>query len=181
MKELMREWNVVVTVHDFKRACDMLGVFGRVQRTEFYNTLVMKAQDVHQMLETLRERSLEDHEFLSSLSRFIPVTSTFIFQSPEEFENKSKEIILAWVNELAGKGFHVRMHRRGFKGRLSSPEEERFLDDILLEALKKAGTPGRITFEDPDAIIAVETITNWAGLSLWTREQLQRYPFIRLN
>ena len=75
----------------------------------------------------------------------------------------------------------MRMHRRGFKGRLSSHEKERFLDDILLEALRKAGTPGHITFENPDAIIAVETIMNWAGLSLWTREQLQRYPFIRFN
>jgi tRNA(Ser,Leu) C12 N-acetylase TAN1 len=181
MKEIMQEWNVVVTVHNFKRACDMLVAFGRVHRTDFYNTLVMKAQNVHQMLETLRERSLENHEFLTFLSRLIPVTSTFIFQSPEEFENKSKEITLAWVDELASKGFHVRMHRRGFKGRLSSHEEERFLDDILLEALRKAGTPGHITFENPDAIIAVETITNWAGLSLWTREQLQRYPFIRFN
>ncbi len=46
----MQQWNVVVTVHDFKRACDMLGAFGRVQRTDFYNTLVMKVQDIHHML-----------------------------------------------------------------------------------------------------------------------------------
>jgi hypothetical protein len=73
------------------------------------------------------------------------------------------------------------MHRRGFKGKLRSLEEEQFLDDILLEALKKAGTPGHITFENPDAVIAVETIANWAGISLWTRDQLQRYPFIRID
>lgn len=177
----MQEWNVVVTVHDFRGACDMLSAFGRVQRTEFYNTLMMRVQDVHQMLEILLSRSLEDPESMTPISRLIPVTSTFIFQSPEEFENKSKDIAVAWVDELGGKGFHVRMHRRGFKGRLSGFEEEQFLDDTLLEALRKAGTTGHITFENPDAIIAVETISNWAGLSLWTSEQLQRYPFIRID
>jgi len=177
----MQEWNVVITVHDFKRACDMLGDYGRVRRTEFYNTLLMKVQDVHQMLEVLLDRSLEDHEFMSSLSRLIPVTSTFIFQSPEEFENKSKGLALVWIDELAGKGFHVRMHRRGFKGRLSSLEEEQFLDNFLLKALAKTDTPGHITFDNPDAVIAVETIANWAGLSLWNREKLERYPFIRID
>ena len=42
---------------------------------------------------------------------------------------------------LAGKNFHVRMHRRGFKGRISSHDEERFLDTILLEELGKIGNP----------------------------------------
>lgn len=177
----MQQWNVVVTVHDFKRACDMLGAFGRVQRTDFYNTLVMKVQDVHHMLESLRNRSLKDPEFLKPVSRLIPVTSTFTFHSPDEFENKAREAIMAWVSELAGKGFHVRMHRRGLKGRLSGHEEERMLDDILLEAMREAGTPGHISFEDPDAVIAVETVSNRAGLSLWSREQLKRYPFIRID
>lgn len=177
----MQQWNVVVTVHDFKRACDMLGAFGRVQRTDFYNTLLMKAEDIDHMLESLRNRSLENPEFLKPVSRLIPVTSTFTFQSPDEFENRTREAIMVWVSELAGKGFHVRMHRRGLKGRLSGHEEEQMLDDIFLEALKDAGTPGHISFKDPDAVIAIETVANWAGLSLWSREQLQRYPFIRVD
>lgn len=45
------------------------------------------------------------------------------------------------------------MHRRGFKGRLSSQNEERFLDEVLLDALEQMGKPGRITFEKPDVII----------------------------
>lgn len=177
----MQEWNVVVTVHDFKRACDLLGGFGRVRRTDFYNTLLMKTDDLHKMLEVLRDNYMKDIDYLACLSRLIPVSSTFMFQSPEEFEIKSKGIVLAWVDKLAGKGFHVRMHRRGFKGRLSSLEEEQFLDTILLEALTRAGTPGHITFENPDAVIAVETIANWAGFSLLTREQLLRYPFITIK
>jgi tRNA(Ser,Leu) C12 N-acetylase TAN1 len=177
----MREWNVVVTVHNFREACERLVLFGRVQRNDFYNTLVMNVRDVKGMLEDLRGRSLEDPDYLAFLSRLIPVTRTFHFHSPEEFENKSKEVVLSWLDELAGRGFYVRMHRRGFKGRLSGYEEERFLDTMLLEALSRAGTPGHITFMDPDAVIAVETISTRAGLALWTREQLRRYPFIRLD
>jgi tRNA(Ser,Leu) C12 N-acetylase TAN1 len=75
----------------------------------------------------------------------------------------------------------VRLHRRGFKGRLSTPEEERFLDDALLEALQAAGTPCSLSFDDPDAIIQIETVGNRAGLSLWTREDLARYPFLRVD
>ena len=60
-------------------------------------------------------------------------------------------------------------------------EEEHYLDKILLDALENTGKSGHITFEDPDVIITVETIAQWAGLSLWSREELQKYPFIRLD
>jgi tRNA(Ser,Leu) C12 N-acetylase TAN1 len=111
----------------------------------------------------------------------VPVRSTFTFQSPEEFEARARDAALAFLPELAGKEFHVRLYRHGFKGRLSSHEEERLLGTVLREALEKAGTPGHVTFEDADVILAVETLGNRAGLSLWTREDLRRYPFLRLD
>lgn len=177
------DWNVVVSVneHGFRKACDILGEVGGIKRSEFLNVLVMQTDDIHNLLEILRDKSMEDIDSLSFLSRLIPVTGTFTFQTPVEFEEKSGTAVLTWVPELAGKAFHVRMHRRGFRGKLSSLKEEQRLDHILLEALNAAGTPGRTIFDDPDAILAVETIANRAGLSLWTREQMKRYPFIRLN
>ena len=83
--------------------------------------------------------------------------------------------------KLADKSFHVRMHRRGFKGRISSHDEERFLDKILLEELGKMSKPGHITFEDPDVILVVETVGQQAGLSCWNREDLQHYPLLKLD
>jgi tRNA(Ser,Leu) C12 N-acetylase TAN1 len=179
----MVNWNVVVSVNEdgFRKAFDILGEFGEVRRTNFLNVLVMHTDNLQKLLETLNDNLLEDNDYLSFLSRLIPVTETFSFQTPEEFENKSKKAVLRWVPVLRGRAFHVRMRRRGFKGKLSSLSEEQFLDHILLEALDAAGAPGRITFDDPDAIIAVETIANRAGLSLWTREQMHRYPFIKLS
>ena len=43
----MRDWNVVVSVHEgrFVRACQLLEQFGRLERTEYYNVLVMKVED----------------------------------------------------------------------------------------------------------------------------------------
>jgi hypothetical protein len=88
---------------------------------------------------------------------------------------------LQWVPQLAGKGFHVRMYRRGFKGQLISQDEERFLDRVLLEALEQNGTPGHITFDQPDAIVVVETLGQWCGLSCWSHADLQRYPFLKVD
>ena len=178
----MQEWNAVISVHEhgFKRALDVFGDFGEVRRTEFFNVLLMHADDIQGMLDALRERSQRAPDSLSFLARLVPVTDTFIFNSAEEFEAKAREVVLRWVPQLGNNGFHVRIRRRGFKGRLSSPDEERFLDDVLLEALEKSGSPGRIDFEHPDAIISIETIGTWAGLALWTREDREKYPFVRV-
>lgn len=179
----MQKWNAVISVNEtgFKRAFDVFGNFGEVKRTEFFNVLLMRAENPREMLEVLRARSLDRPDSLSFLARLVPVTQTFIFNAADEFENKAKEIVLTWAPQLANKSFHVRLRRRGFKGRLSSVDEERFLDTVLLESLEQNGTPGRIAFESPDAVIAIETVGTWAGLSLWTREELERYPFIRVS
>jgi tRNA(Ser,Leu) C12 N-acetylase TAN1 len=177
----VQQWNVVVNVRErgYRRAFNVLSEFGAVRRTAFFNVLVMEVDDVQGMLEAIRQRTLYNPNSLSFLSRLIPVTEAFTFQPSEEFEIKARETVLKWVPKLGGKSFHVRMHRRGLKGKLSSYDEEHFLDDTLLEALEKAGTPGSITFDDPDAVLAVETLDHRAGLGLFRREELQRYPFMR--
>ncbi len=179
----MRDWNVLITISEggFRQAVDFLEEFGPVSRTDFFNVLVAKCDDTHHLMEMLKGRLSHDTNSLWFLTRVVPVTFTFRFQTPEEFKDKARETVLLWVSDLSGKGFHVRMHRRGFKGRLSSIEIERFLDDMLIEALKGAGTPGHVTFNKPDAIVAVETVGTQAGLSLWKREELERYPFLRLD
>jgi tRNA(Ser,Leu) C12 N-acetylase TAN1 len=73
----------------------------------------------------------------------------------------------------------VRLHRRGGKQELRSPDIERLLDDCVLNATKAAGAPARIAFTDPDAVIAVDTIDDRAGVALWTREDLARHRLLR--
>ena len=179
----MKDWNVVVSVNEkgFNQAVNVLKEFGPISKTEFFNVLVMKVEDITGMCDTLKKRLEADQSALSFLSRLIPITKSFTFQTADEFEQKVKETVSEWVPQLEDKGVHVRMHRRGFKGRLSSLEEEKMLDEFLLELTKESGKPGHVTFEDPDVIIAVETVAHRAGLSLWTHEDLQRYPFVKVE
>ncbi len=180
----MHDWNVVATVHEggFNKALRTLRRFGAVERTDFFNILVMRtSEDPMKLLDELREEAERDPESVSCLARVMPVVQTFTFQTPAEFDEKARLAVCAWIPSLARKGFHLRMHRRGFKGKLSSMDEEKFLDTYLLEALETAGTPGHITFSDPDAVIALETIGPRAGLSLWNREELARYPLLHLD
>ncbi|HEY3309509.1 MAG TPA: THUMP domain-containing protein [Desulfuromonadaceae bacterium] len=179
----MLNWNVVVTVYEggYNQAKRFLEQFGPVTRTDFFNLLVMRTADHQQFLEEFHSKAGRNLEDASSVARVMPVIETFTFQTPEEFDTKAQQAVCTWLPTLANKGFHLRMHRRGFKGKLSSMDEERFLDDYLLQALKTAGTPGHITFENPDVIIALETIGTRAGLSAWTRAELKRFPFLHLD
>lgn len=180
----MFDWNIVVSVFEphFRRACNLLKPLGPLQKTGYFNVLAMKIEDTEHFLRTLKEWSVSDPDiFTQCISRAIPLTALFGFQTPAEFESKAREVVVRWLPDLAGTQFHVRMHRRGFAGRLSSMNEEHFLDGFLLEMLEQAGSPASIAFDDPDAILAIETIGQRAGLSLWTRPQLKDYPFLRLD
>ena len=179
----MHDWNAVITVREggFAPACRLLGQFGTVRKTEFFNTLVMRAADPVQLLAELQEQLAEKPVITTWVSRFMPMQRLFAFQSVDEFELRSRETVLEWLPGLANISFHVRMHRRGFKGKLSSADEERFLDELLLQRLAEAGTPGKVAFDDPDVIIALETIGTQAGLSLFGRDELRRYSLLHLD
>ena len=179
----MHDWNAVITVREegFAPACRLLGPFGVVKKTEFFNTLVMRVADPFQLLSELHGQLTGNPAIAAWISRFMPMKQRFAFQTVAEFELRSREAVLGWLPRLAYARFHLRMHRRGFKGKLSSAEEERFLDEYLLHRLADAGTPGKVTFNDPDVIIALETVGPQAGLSLFSRDELIRFPLLHLD
>lgn len=179
----MQDWNVVVNVHErgYRKALELLEDLGPVSKTDFFNVLVMKVADIHSLMETLRSWTERDSSIPTFLARVSPVMHTFNFQSPEEFRTQAEQIVLRWTPQLGSRRFYVRMHRRGFKGRISSMETEQFLDESLMRALEKAGTPGHVAFDHPDAVIALETIGQRAGLALWSRIELEKYSLLRLD
>lgn len=174
------DWNLIATVRDrkFKRAFKILEELGVVHPTGLYNVLVVRVPEVHDALEELRARGEQEPGIFEVLGRVVPVTHTFRFGSVEDFEARARAVVLGWAGRLEGQSFHVRMHRRGYKGRLASPHEERFLSEALLAALEDRGAPGRVELDQPDAVIAVETLGDTAGLALWTRRDMARYPFL---
>jgi tRNA(Ser,Leu) C12 N-acetylase TAN1 len=179
----MRDWNVVVSLREgcYRQARKALRRFGALRHTGFYNVLALKVDSVPEFLENLRQEVGADPILRQCLARVIPVTRAFVFQSPQEFETRARETAGEFIGALGGKGFYVRMHRRGFRDQLASHTEERMLDRCLLERLASRGAPAHIAFHDPDAVVDIETVGQWAGVALWRRTDLERYPFIRAD
>ncbi len=142
----MSKWTVVASTHPegFVRGRQLLRQFGRVYHTAYFNVLVLVPDDPDDFLERFATMEANVPQVLEVLSRVMPAARCFDFQSPEEFEEKARAVVLEWAPRLSGKSFHVRMHRRGFKEHMSSQTEERFLDEALLSALQAEGVPGRI-------------------------------------
>ena len=179
----MQDWNVVVTIYEdhFQEAIQFLERFGPVSRTNYFNVLVMKVADTAELLQDAG-RDLQASPVMGQMiSRLMPASVTFNYQLPAEFESKAAQAVEPWLPQLAGSRFHVRMHRRGFRERLSSQDEERFLDHFVMEQLSTRDMPGRIDFKDPDFIVDIETVDQRAGVALWSREQRLHFPFLKLD
>lgn len=179
----MPDWNMVITVHEgqFKWAVRFLQRFGQVRRTDYYNVLVMQAANVPDLMDAMKAAAPAEEYVIPLFSRAVPVTHTFRFRDRPDFLDQAEKIVRPWSGQLADQAFFVRMHRRGFKGRLHSQQIEQHLSGIILEAIQQQGRPGRISFSDPDAVVAIETVGPQAGLALWRREELERWPLLRFN
>lgn len=180
----MIDWNVIVTVNDscgYRHARQGLRQFGTIESTEFHNVLVMRVPDVFVLLTSLAELMREDMSLFNDISRLMPAHVTFDFGTKDEFETNALTAILGWADRMAGQTFHIRFHRRGLGDQLRSLSEEKLLDTALLNRLAEIGKPGRIDFADPNYVIDIETVANRAGLSIWARDDLRRYPFLRVD
>lgn len=174
-------WNVVVSIFQdgFRRAIRALRKLGPVERSPYHNVLVMAVEDPVGLLEAIEQQTGADPALYDAISRVAPAMRSFEFHSPEEFLSRAKETVMEWLPELAGRSFHVRVHRRGLKHNLRSPDAERALGEALLDALEERGTAGSLSFSDPDAIIAIDTLNERAGIGFWTREDLARHRLLR--
>ena len=179
----MLDWNVVVCVkpRGYSMARGLLRDYGETQGSNYSNILIMKVASVPAFLESLDRRLQFNPDLLAYVSRIAPSTVTFDFDSLDQFAARSREIALSWLSSIAGKSFHVRIHRRGLRGTILSPVEERSLDQAIMDALHEADTPAVVRFDDPDLVLDVETIDHRAGMALWTRDDLSRHPFLKAD
>jgi tRNA(Ser,Leu) C12 N-acetylase TAN1 len=179
----MGNWNLIVTTAEgrYTQALGFLARFGVVKPTSYYNVVMMQVFNIPVLMDFLAQEWESQGGRLLLLQRIVPMRHTFNFRDQQVFGIRATEIASSWTEQLAGKTFHVRMHRRGFKDQLRSEEEERFLNAAIVDATTQFGKPAVVNFDNPDAVIAVETIGNQAGMSLWFREDLQRYPFLHIR
>jgi len=139
----------------------------------------MRADDPITLLAAVEKRTEENTALYDAISRVAPATCSFEFHSAEDFVEKAKHIVGDWSANLAGHAFHVRLHRRGAKYGLGTQDTEHLLNEFVLDAAAKAGMPANVSFTDPDAVIAIDTVDDRAGLALWTREDLARHRLLR--
>jgi tRNA(Ser,Leu) C12 N-acetylase TAN1 len=179
-------WNVVVTAQPgaYRRARRRLGRLEELHPTPFYNVLVMcvEDEDWEALLDELHVDGEPDPLFRGCLARVAPAQFVFDFDTAEAFLAQAEEAMRRLASELAGSTFHVRFHRRGLpKAELPTIEVERRLAAIITELTGVAGEPAIVRFEDPDAIVAVDTVGHRAGVALWKRAQLHSYPLLHLD
>jgi tRNA(Ser,Leu) C12 N-acetylase TAN1 len=177
----MRDWNVIVCVYQegFRGVLRALRALGPIERSTYYNVLLMKADNPVALLAAIETKTEESPALYDAISRVAPATRSFEFHSAEEFVEKAKHIVGEWSAGLAGRTFHVRLHRRGEKYELGTQDTEHLFNDVVLNATVKAGMPGKVSFTDPDVVIAIDTVDDRAGLALWTREDMARHRLLR--
>ena len=177
----MKDWNVVISIYQdgFRRALRALREFGPVERSPYHNVIVMRVEDPVALLDGVERKTEESTALYDAISRVAPAMRTVEFHSVDEFKEKLKPILLDWSQPLSGRSFHVRLHRRGDLRDLHTPDVERLFDDLLVDATAAAGAPCKISYTDPDAVIAIDTIDDRAGVGLWTREDLARHRLLR--
>ncbi len=178
----MNDWNVVISVYQdgFRPALRALRKFGPTERSPYHNVLVMRADNPMSALEAIERETEKSTALYDSISRVAPAVRTVDFHSAAELFEKLKPILIEWSPRLTASSVHVRLHRRdGSRHDVRTPDAERLLDDLLLDATAAAGSPCKISFTQPDAVIAIDTIDNRAGLGLWTREDLAHHRLLR--
>lgn len=177
----MKDWNLVITIFQdgFRRAMRALRVLGPIERTMYHNVLTMKVDDPMEALGAIELKTQESTALYDAISRVSPASHNFEFKSADELLVKAKNLLVEWSPQLAGRSFHLRLHRRGPKYDLGSQQTEHLLNDIILDATTKLGDPGKLSFTDPDAVIAIDTVDERAGAALWTRDDLARHRLLR--
>jgi tRNA(Ser,Leu) C12 N-acetylase TAN1 len=178
----MKDWNILVTTppgeeRDLLPALCRLGLF---IRSEFKGVLLGRVEDTNQFLQTVQVAGEAGATWRPHLLRALPVEQTFSF-TPQTFEERLREAVTPFVQRMLSGTFHVRLERRGYKGKIVSPEVERRLSEYVLEVAKQQGKTLPVSFHESEYIIAAETVGNQCGVALITRDLRERYPFVKIR
>jgi tRNA(Ser,Leu) C12 N-acetylase TAN1 len=77
--------------------------------------------------------------------------------------------------------FCVRIERRGFAHELKTQDLERAIGEHLHALAEAQGKPMRTVFDDPDSVVAAETLGSECGVALLPRSLREHYPFVQIR
>lgn len=179
----MWRFNVLVTMAQNGRYGHLLTELancGEFHKTGYHGVALGKVVAIEEFFETIRQRRGEQCIAFQDVARVVPLQQVFTFEV-DDFPAKLCQALRPWIARLAECRFHVRLERRGLKGQIISPDIEQALDAYILDELIDLGHSASIDFEDPDAVVAIETIGDRCGVGLITRALTQRYNFVRVD
>jgi tRNA(Ser,Leu) C12 N-acetylase TAN1 len=176
-------WNVIATTRPNREADARatMAKLGNVALSPFPGVILAAVDDVGVFNDALAKMISDDAGAGQSFGRVLPAQHTFHFESLADLEGITASIVDDWIEDLADATFHVRCHRRGRVNDLDPAEEEGFLGDAIQRMLSERGTSARISFDDPDVVIDIETLNDEAAISMWTRDDLVAFSFLRID
>lgn len=153
---------------------------GAFRGAGYRNVGIGRVADVAVFLANLHADLGRDTVLASALARILPIVHTFRLDGDDPVA--SLEAALEALHpRMAGRSFFVRVERRGLQGTLHSSHVERALGAALWRLDEAAGHRPRVTFADPDVIVAIETLGDRAGVALIDRMLRTTHPFVRIR
>jgi tRNA(Ser,Leu) C12 N-acetylase TAN1 len=176
------DWNLVVTARSGRRSdlAYALRPVVKLKHAGFPDVSIGRAADVEACLAAIAARADDRQLVPDVLARVVPVARTFLVDATE-LESQLLAETASCVDALVGRSFHVRVERRGQKEVARSDGLERRLGTGLVDALRARGAEPRVTFDDPDCIVAIELVGRVCGIGLVDRELRRRFPFVRVS
>src|SRR5262249_22098809 len=142
---------------------------GRFRGGGYRNVAIGTVGDVPGFLAALRDDVARDPVLAGAVGRVLPIECTLRLDAGDPLSS-IQAAVEALHPRLGGGSFFVRLERRGLHGSLHSTDVERLLGATLWRAMEAAGHAPRVTFADPDVVVAVETLGDRAGIALVTRD-----------
>ncbi len=178
----MKEWNILATAarEQERYLLRFLNDYGEFKGSGFRDVVLGRVEETDAFLRALENLREENPIKLNPLSQIVPLEKTFHFDL-SDFKDKLKEMLSSYVDRIENKKFYLRVKRRGHKGEISSLEVEKEVADFIMGSLEKSGKKAQVSFNDPDCILIVETIGNWAGVGFITKEMKQKYSLIKIK
>lgn len=177
----MEPWNVVVTCrrNGERDAARELLPFANFRSSGFRDVLLGQVDDRAWFLGALLAAQERSDRLWRHVRRVVPVDEVFRFTLPT-FRERLGEVVDRLAPRVPAGAFYVRLERRGHKGEIPTPEVEREMDGRIIAAHEAAGLVSRVDFREFGAVVTVETFRDVGGAGVLLREEMERYPFIRV-
>jgi hypothetical protein len=176
------EWNVLATSLEGARPVLLAGLrrHGAFRGAGYRNVAVGRVPDVAGFLAALGDDLARDAVLAAAVGRVLPIDHTLVLDDDDPLTSL-ETAVAALAPRIGSRSFFVRLERRGLHGTLHSSEVERALGATLWRALEAAGHVPRVTFTDPDLVVAIETLGSRAGVAVVPRDLRAAFPFVRIR